>query len=91
MDTSDRKPQQNLKYKTWKTLDRPRAEVAKIKKNLVKWKKEDSDLCECGSVLDEKHLLGCPMMEVQCKWTDLFSIPNDAVTKVINYWTKRGI
>lgn len=44
---------------------------------------EKKGLCECGSVQDEKQLLECPMMETQCKWTDLFSNPNDAVTKEI--------
>jgi len=34
-------PGQNLKYETWKTLNRLRVGVARTKKNLVKWKKED--------------------------------------------------
>jgi len=94
MKTSDRKPTtigHNLKYESWKTLNRLRAGVARTKKSLVKWKKEDNDLCKCGRVQDEKHLLECPMIDTQYKWTDLFSNPNDAVTIVINYWTGKRI
>lgn len=38
-----------------------------------------------------RKTLEYPMMETQCDWIDLFPIPNDAVTKMINYWTERGI
>lgn len=84
-------PRQNLKYETLKTLSRLSAGVAKTKRNLVKLKKEDSELCKCGSVQDDKHLLECPMVKNQCNWMDLFFNPNDAVIKVINYWRERGI
>lgn len=58
-------PGQNLKHETWKTLDRLRAGVVRTKKNLVKWKKENlCDLCECGSVQDEKHLLKTELIDL---------------------------
>lgn len=46
-------PGQNMKYETWKTLNQLRTGVAKTKNNLVKWKKDDSELYECGSIQDE--------------------------------------
>lgn len=32
-----------------------------------------------------QHLLECPMIELHCKWLDIFSNLNYAVTKVTNY------
>lgn len=80
-----------MKHEAWKSLNRLRAGLARTKQNLLKLRKEDDDMCECGSVQDENQLLECPMMEIQCEWTDLFSKLNDTATKVISYWTRIGI
>lgn len=78
-------PGQNTKYGGWKTLDRLSVGAASTQTNFVEWRKEESYQHECGTVQDEKHLLQCPMMENTREWIDLFSNPNDGVTKVINF------
>jgi len=55
----------NLKWKTWRILNRMRTGVAPVKSNLAKRKITNADevLCDCGEVQTTEHLrtyMHCP-------------------------------
>ncbi|KAI5717131.1 hypothetical protein M8J77_000757 [Diaphorina citri] len=49
----------------------------------------EDDLCDCGSIQDEAHLLVCPNAGATCNEQDLLLV-NDAAIQVAEYW-KRSI
>ncbi|KAI5754183.1 hypothetical protein M8J77_006546 [Diaphorina citri] len=71
------------------TLNRLRTKVSKCKKNMKKWGLSEDDLCDCGSIQDEAHLLVCPNAAATCNEQDLLLV-NDAAIQVAEYW-KRSI
>ncbi|KAI5728096.1 hypothetical protein M8J77_011554 [Diaphorina citri] len=76
-------------YPIWKTLNGLRTKVSKCKKNMKKWGLSEDDLCDCGSIQDEAHLLVCPNAAATCNEQDLLLV-NDAAIQVAEYW-KRSI
>ncbi|KAI5751574.1 hypothetical protein M8J77_008808 [Diaphorina citri] len=65
------------------------SKVSKCKKNMKKWGLSEDDLCDCGSIQDEAHLLVCPNAAATCNEQDLLLV-NDAAIQVAEYW-KRSI
>lgn len=53
----------NIQWLIWKTINRLRARVAKIRVNMVKWGYQmgkGPDTCECGVSQSDEHLIKCP-------------------------------
>jgi len=76
----------------WKTLNRLRTGVAKIKANMMKWgyQKELDILCECGEDQSDDHLLQCTLVPPGCTTDDL-ALANEKAILITIHWLKQNI
>lgn len=75
-------------YTVWRTLNRLRAGVARCKTNLKKWgllPEGENDLCECGAVQNQDHLLTCANLDQPVTLNDLM-LANDKAISAANFW-----
>ena len=71
-------PGGQLPWKTWKSLNRLRAEAGRCRETLHKWGTVDSPLCECGIPENMTHLTQCPLRTVVTT-SDLWSANGKAI------------
>ena len=77
--------------KTWKSLNRLRAEMGRCKVNMKKWGylENDNENCVCGAPQTMQHLIQCPNLSEPCSHEDLMAA-NDRTLGCVKFWHNTG-
>ena len=81
-------PGNNLRWLTWRSLNRLRTGFGRVNGLMKKWGYMDNDLCDCGAVQDMAHLLACSQMSTTCTPEELYKAEDRAV-EVAKFWESK--
>lgn len=81
-------PGHNLRWSTWKSLNRLRSQVGRCRENMARWRFIDHSQshCDCGAPSQSMaHLLSCPLCPSTCSRQDL-KVASDNAVAVAEFW-----
>ena len=81
-------PGSNLRWLTWRSLNRLRTGFGRANGLMKKWGYMDNDLCDCGAVQDMAHLLACSQMSTTCTPEELYKA-EDRTVEVAKFWESK--